>query len=437
MLPGLFPDSAEIGAHGHLIVGGMDTVMLACAWGTPLYVYCEETLRHRCQAYVRALAEHYPGESGVSYAAKAFLCTAIARLVAEEGLGFDVVSGGELYIAQKAGAPGSGVYFHGSNKSAEELRQALDAAVHSIVVDNMHELRLLLQLAERRRTRVPIWLRICPGVDVDTHIYRKTGLLDSKFGFSVVGGAAANAIAYALSSPYLSLIGLHAHVGSQISTVAPYLDTIDALLGLAADALASGFDLQELSPGGGLAVPYVPSDPVMPIDEFVHQLSAHVVQSCAHLGLSLPRLVLEPGRSIVAPACVALYTLGAQKEASGVRTYVSVDGGISDNLRPALYGASYMALLANKADLPAEVVVTVAGKLCESGDVLIRGLPLPEPQPGDVLAVPVSGAYQLAMSSNYNQALRPAVLLVGKGQARLIVRRETFQDLLARDVCCL
>ncbi len=433
MIAKLFPDTTEIDADGHLIVGGVDTVALAQAWGTPLYVYDESTLRRRCQAYVRALAAYYPAESSVSYAAKAFLCAGIARLVSEEGLGLDVVSGGELHIARQAGVPGARIHFHGSNKSAEELLQALDAAVHCIVVDNAHELHLLSQLAEQRDTSVPVWLRICPDVDADTHVYRKTGLLDSKFGFSMLGGSAADAIGCALSSPYLSPIGLHAHVGSQIAGPAPYLDALDVLLGLAVDARAHGFELQELSPGGGLAVPYLPSDPATSIDEFVRAVATHTVQSCARLGLPLPRLVLEPGRSVVGPACVALYTIGARKEVPGVRTYVSVDGGISDNLRPALYGARYAALLANRAHLPADVVLTVVGRLCESGDVLIRDVPLPDPQSGDILAVPVSGAYQLAMSSNYNQALRPAAVLVGGGKARLLLRRETFEDLVRRD----
>jgi diaminopimelate decarboxylase len=434
VMPELLPDTAEIGPNGHLIVGGVDTVSLAQEWGTPLYVYDETTLRGRCQAYVRALAEHYPVEARVCYAAKAFLCTGIARLVAEEGLGLDVVSGGELYIAGQAGIPGSRIHFHGNSKSRDELLQALDAAVHSIVVDNMCELRVLSQLADQRNTTVPIWLRISPNVDADTHVYRKTGLLDSKFGFPLAGGAAANAIRFALSCARLLPIGLHAHVGSQIADYAPFLDTVDALLGLAADLRRSGFALQELSPGGGLAVQYVPSDPAVSIDALVQQISARVSRSCARDGLPLPRLVLEPGRSIVGPACVALYTIGARKEIPGVRTYVSVDGGMSDNPRPALYGARYTALLANKADLAADALVTVAGKLCESGDLLVRDVSLPDPQSGDILAVPVSGAYQLAMSSNYNQALRPAAVLVHAGKARPLLRRETFEDLTSRDV---
>jgi diaminopimelate decarboxylase len=309
----------------------------------------------------------------------------------------------------------------------------LDAGVHAIVVDNPHELHLLSELAERRGVVVPIWLRICPDVDADTHVFRKTGLLDSKFGFSMIDGAAMDAIRYALSAPYLSPIGLHAHVGSQISHCAPYRETVDALLHLAADVRGDGFELRELSPGGGLAVPYTHPDSAPSIEGFVQEVSVYLARACIHWGLPLPRLVLEPGRSIVGPSCVALYTVGSQKHVPGVREFVTVDGGMSDNVRPALYDARYTGCLANKADLPADRVVTIAGKLCESGDVLIREVSLPAPEPGDILAVPVSGAYQLAMSSNYNQALRPAALLVAAGQTRALLRRETLDDLVQRD----
>ena len=430
---GLFPHTAQVAPDGHLYLGGLDTVALAAEFGTPLYVYDEATLRTNCRTYRDALAAHYPAPAEAAYAAKAFLCTAMAQLAAEEELGLDVVSGGELHVALRAGFPAARIHLHGNNKSPAELAFALDTRVGRIVVDNLYELETLAQLAAERDVVAAIWLRLSPDVDAHTHAYRKTGLLDSKFGFSPATGDATRAVWQALSSPHLTLTGLHAHIGSQIFEDAPFVQTVEVLLDFATEMQSCGFELRELSPGGGLGVRYVESDAATPIERYVQAVSGAVVKGCRARGLPLPRLVLEPGRSIVGPAGVALYTVGARKEIPGVRTYVSVDGGMADNPRPALYGARYTAIVANKADLPPSETVTVAGKFCESGDVLIRDLPLPGTGPGDLLAVPVSGAYNLAMSSNYNQAPRPAAVLVCDGQARLILRRETYDDLTRRD----
>ena len=430
----LLPDTARISPGGRLYLGGLEAAALAREFGTPLYVYDEATLRARCRAYRRALASHYPAPAEASYASKAFLCTAMAQLVAEENLGLDVVSGGELHIALRAGFPAARIHFHGNNKSPAELAFALDSGVGRVVVDNFYELETLARLAAERDAVASIWLRLSPGVDAHTHAYRQTGLLDSKFGFPISTGDAARAARQAMQSPHLSLTGLHAHIGSQIFEIAPFRQTVEALLDFAAQMQPHGFALREFSPGGGLGARYTPSDPPASIEPYIGSVSRAIVQGCEKHGLPLPRLILEPGRSIVGPAGVALYTIGARKEIPGLRTYLSIDGGLADNPRPALYGAPYTALLADKAAQPPVETVTIAGKFCESGDILIRDLALPRAEPGDLLAVPVSGAYNLALSSNYNQAPRPAVVLVGDGRARLIQRRETYDDLTRRDL---
>ncbi len=430
----LFPPTAQVVPDGHLYLAGLDATALAAEFGTPLYVYDETTIRDHCRAYRDALAVHYPAPSKVAYAAKALLCIAMAQLVAEEGLGLDVVSGGELHVALQAGFPAAHIHFHGNNKSPAELAFALDAGVGRIVVDSFYELETLARLAAEREVVAIIWLRISPNVDVHTHAYRKTGLLDSKFGFPLATGDAIHAARQAMANPHLALTGLHTHIGSHIFEITPFLQAVEALLDLAAEVQLDGFELRELSPGGGLGVRYVESDPPSPIEPYVQAVSQAIVKGCQAGRLPLPCLVLEPGRSIIGQAGVALYTIGARKEIPGVRTYLSVDGGMADNPRPALYGARYTALLANKANQPPSETVTIAGKFCESGDVLIRDLGLPRAEPGDLLAVPASGAYNLAMSSNYNQAPRPAAILVHDGQVRPILRRETYDDLTHRDL---
>jgi diaminopimelate decarboxylase len=446
----LFPDTAEVGPQGHLRISGLDVMDLAETYGTPLYVYDEVTLRARCRAYRETLATYYPAQSAVAYAAKAYLCTALARLFKAEAAGqgapmeLDVVSGGELYIALQGGFSPARIHLHGNNKSPAELALALDVGVGRIVVDNFTELTRLADLAAQRRSQVAIWLRLLPNVDVDTHAYRKTGLLDARhkpFGFPIATGDAARALQLALAAPYLLPVGLHAHIGSQIFETRPFVQMVAALLDFAAEAqAATSFKLQELSPGGGLGVRYVPTDPQLSVEAYGRAVSDAVVQGCRARGLALPRLVLEPGRSIVGPAGVALYTIGGRRVIPGGRTYVSVDGGMADNVRPALYGARYVAVnLTPRSPFYKKRLergrkdVTVVGKFCESGDVLIWDCALPELEVGDVLAVPVCGAYNLAMSSNYNGALRPAVVLVNKGRARLMQRRETFEDLVRRD----
>jgi len=428
------PLTAQVNARNHLEIGGCDCLDLAQEFGTPLYIFDEVTLRHQCRAYREAFGRRY-ADVLVLYASKAFLHPALAAIFREEGLGLDVVSGGELYVAQKSGFPLGQVYFHGNNKSAEELAMALDWGVGRIVVDNFHELELLNRLALEKGQVAEILLRLSPGVDPHTHAYNTTGIVDSKFGFPIVTGQAEAALKEALTSPGLRLVGLHTHIGSQIFELEPYRDTVRIVLEFAAAMMERyGFQMAEFSPGGGWAIRYTQSDEPPQLEEIAETVVRTLQGELTRHRLPLPKLVVEPGRSIVGPAGVALYSVGGRKEVPGFRTYVFVDGGLADNIRPALYGARYEAVVANKAGDPAAETVTVAGKYCESGDILIKEIALPPLAAGDLLAVPACGAYCLSLASNYNLALRPAIVLVKEGQARLIRRRESYEDLLRNDV---
>lgn len=418
-------------ASGRLQVGGCDLGELAARFGTPLYVYDEATIRARCRAFRQALAEVCP-EGHVAYAAKAGALLALLRLMRDEGLGLDVVSGGELEAAVRVGFALDLVHFHGNYKTPAELERALDLGVGRIVVDSLDELELLARLTRARGRRQPILLRITPGVDAHTHEYRKTGLLDSKFGLPIATGQAEEAVRRALAAPGLELVGLHTHLGSQIFELEPYQAAVAALLGFAAEQRARhGLELREFSPGGGWGIPYTRDDPELDVAGAIRAVARASLDLAERLGLGRPRLFVEPGRAIVGPAGVALYTVGAVKPIPGVRTYVAVDGGMADNVRPALYGARYEALAATRLDEPAGELVTIAGRYCESGDLLVRDARVPPLRPGDLLATPAAGAYQLAMASNYNLAPLPAVLLVRDGEARLVRRRQTVDDVLA------
>jgi diaminopimelate decarboxylase len=436
MSAALLPLGATRNAAGHLVIGGCDCTELARDYGTPLYVYDEGTLRARCREYVSGLDA--AGVDGlVLFAAKAFGAPMVFQIVVQEGLGLDVVSGGELYAAQRAGVPLERVYFHGNNKSPAELDQALEARVGRVVVDNMYELRLLNDLAVRRGTRQPILLRVGPGVEAHTHDYRKTGILDSKFSLPISPGDAERGVREAQAAPGLELLGLHAHIGSQIFELEPYQETIRIVLSFAAEMQARhGLELREFSPGGGWGIAYTEADDPPAYGEAAAMVGGTVRAETTRLGLPQPRITLEPGRSIVGQAGVALYTVGAIKDIPGIRRYVALDGGMADNIRPALYGSEYRALLANRDDGGPVERVTLAGKYCESGDVLIKDADLPPLRAGDLVALPASGAYNLAMASNYNLAPKPAAVLVADGQARLMRRRQTYDDLL-REECLL
>ncbi len=431
----LLPISAARAANCALTLGGCSLAELAERYGTPLYIYDAATLDRAAASYQAALANAYPAAWEVAYAAKAWLNTTTARWAASHGLGLDVVSAGELAIALHGGFPAERIHFHGNNKQPAELAAALAAGVGRIVVDHAGELAVLNELALARGARQPIWLRVNPDVDADTHGHTRTGHAASKFGLGLADGTAEAVARQALAMPGVALLGLHCHVGSQLRAAAPLALAAQRLLELAAQLhAATGWRLAELSPGGGWAVPYEPQQALgLPaIDDYVSQVAAAVVAGCQRHDLALPRLVLEPGRSLVARAGVALYSVGAVKQAGDV-IYAFIDGGLADNPRPALYDARYSALLANRLSDEPTQRVHVAGPYCETGDVLIHAIDLPPLRMSDLLAVPASGAYQLSMASNYNAALRPAVVWVEHGQARLIQRRETAADLLRRD----
>lgn len=430
----LFPLTAEVNEQGHLRIGGCDVVELAEQFGTPLYLFDEFTLRYKCREFKERFGEHYPGTM-VIYASKAFLNRALALIFKEEGLGLDVVSGGEISIARSVDFPSERVYFHGNNKTWEELNLALDWKVGRIVVDNFYELERVNGLAKQRGGRQSILLRLTPGVDPHTHQYTTTGTIESKFGFPLTTGQAEEAVRQALLASNLDLLGFHFHLGSPVSEVKPYELAIDIVLRFAKEMSDKfGFTLNELDIGGGFAVPYTLDSKVPTTVDYAKAVSNKIEGAVAALGLVRPRLIIEPGRAIVGQAGVALYKVGAIKEIPGIKKYVCIDGGISDNIRPALYGARYEALIANKAQQEEREIVTIAGKLCQSGDVLIRDTGLASASPGDVVAIPVCGAYCIPMSSNYNAMPRPAIVLVKEGRARLIRRRETYQDLMNLDL---
>lgn len=416
--------------RGTLSVAGCDLTQLAKEYGTPLYVYDEGALRRRCQEYYRAFADYSPGAL-VLYASKAFLPLAMAELVKEEGLGLDVMSGGELYTALQAGMPPERIYFNGNNKSETELSEAVEAGIGGVIVDNFHELAVLDEIAGRLGKVQRVLLRINPGVEAHTHEYIKTGQLDSKFGFPLLEGLAVEATRIALDSENLRLLGFHCHIGSQIFALDSFEVAVETVLDFAARVKAKlGYTWKELNLGGGLGIRYTQDDEPKPVAELVKRITEALVVGCQRYGLPLPKLLVEPGRSIAGEAGLTLYTIGSVKTIPGIRTYVAVDGGMPDNPRVALYQARYNAVIANKATVPPDKVVSVAGKCCESGDILIWDLPLPSPESGDILAVFSTGAYTYSMASNYNRLLRPAVVFCKDGESQLVVKRQTYRDLL-------
>lgn len=438
-LPQGLPGTMTVNARGHLEIGGVDAVKLAKRYRTPLYVFDEALIRQRCREYRTAFEKAYPSFS-VAYAGKAFMTMAMVRIVEEEGLCLDVVSGGELHTALKAQFPPERIFFNGNNKSPDELLMALRSGVGRIIVDSFDELDLIEKVAGEFKgekgggQRVPILLRVTPGVEAHTHHYIETGQEDSKFGFSIGAGSAMAAVIRALAGDHLDLKGIHCHIGSQVFDFEPFMVTVKKILGFRLEVYRStGHMLHEVNFGGGLAAKYTEHDNPPSVAEYVSALTSEVIGMCRETDMPLPHLAVEPGRSIVAEAGTTLYTVGTVKHIPGVRTYIAVDGGMTDNPRYALYQAAYRALVANRATVPGEIHYAVAGKCCESGDMLIMDAVLPPVKPGDILAVLSTGAYCYSMASNYNRIPRPAVVLVNAGGSEVIVERETYDDLISKD----
>ncbi len=431
----MLTDGLNINEKGHLTIGGCDTVELAETYGTPLYVMNEEVIRQALRAYVQSMETYYPQGGRVAYASKACCFLEMYRIAAQEGCGADVVSGGELYTALRAGMPAERLYFHGNNKPEGELRMALEAGVGRIVVDNPAELRQLSSIAQDMGSTAAILLRVTPGIDAHTHQFIRTGQIDSKFGLTLENGEALAAAREALSLPGIDLKGFHCHIGSQIFDVDPFAHAADVMLRFMARVRGeTGATLTELNLGGGFGIRYTDRDQPKPFGAYMKQVSAVMSQTAAELDFPLPFIILEPGRSVAAPAGITLYTVGAVKSIPGVREYVSVDGGMGDNPRYALYKAAYTVVAANRMREPNTRVMTISGRCCESGDLIQENVPLPDCEHGDILAVLGTGAYNYSMSSNYNRLPRPAVVMVMDGTSRVVVKGETYEDLIRNDV---
>ena len=434
----LLPLTARVNNRDCLEIGGCDVTSLVERFGSPVYIVDEVTLRTSCRQYRDAFAHYYPGESLVLYASKAWNCLAICAIAASEGLGIDVVSGGELYTALQAKVKGDKLYFHGNNKSRAELELAIESGC-TIVVDNWLELKTLAALAgEQYASESPhsasgirIMLRLTPGIECHTHEYIRTGHLDSKFGFDP--NDLDEVFTFVSQQPTLNCIGLHAHIGSQIFESQPHQDLAGVLVDYMSKALQYDLPIEQLNVGGGLGICYTESDDPPSIDEWVKGVAEAVASACQQQQLPLPKLLSEPGRSIIGPTCVTAYTVGSRKTIPDIRTYLAVDGGMSDNPRPITYQSVYRAVVANRMSAPLTQTLTLAGKHCESGDIVIKEATLPETQPGDLIVVMGTGAYNYSMASNYNRLPRPAAVLVNEGEAELIVQRETYQDLIRLD----
>ena len=427
----VLPPSAAITSEGHLAIGGCDLVDLVEEHGTPLVVYDEGALRATARAYVNAFRAHAP-DVEVIYASKAYFGLAMLRIALEEGLSIDVASGGELQAALRAGFPPERIEMHGNNKDADEIGQALDARVATIVVDSLDEIGLLDRIARARGVRQRVLIRVTPGVKPSTHSYISTGQLDSKFGFGIQGGSAEAAVAACRAAEGIALAGLHCHIGSQIFELGSYPAAAAAVADFVASVGAD--DLTTINMGGGLGVAYTHLDQPPSIERYADVVMEAVAREWARVGVPMPRVQVEPGRSVVARAGVNVYRVGTVKDIPGVRTYAAVDGGMSDLMRPMLYGAVYEPLLANRADAENTGTYRLVGKHCESGDVLVGEARLPEVRVGDLVCIPATGAYGVSMASNYNGVTRAAVVFVDKGIARLVTRRETYDDLFAREL---
>jgi diaminopimelate decarboxylase len=425
--------TSRINDQNHLEIGGCDTVELARQYGTPLYVMDEAHIRYQCRQYVQAFKN-----SGlnfqVAYASKAFSTMAMCRLAHEEGLSLDVVSGGEIYTALKAGFPPERIHFHGNNKTPDEIAFAIDQGIGYFVLDNLVEIEMVNQIAGEKSATVNALLRITPGVEAHTHEFIQTGQQDSKFGFDLTSGQAWDALQRTLNKEHIQLLGLHCHIGSQIFDVNGFTIAVEKVARFYEKVSKTlNIQLKVINLGGGFGIRYFEGDTPLPVAEYVRAITEAVRREFSAAGLLVPEIWVEPGRSIVGEAGTTLYTVGTMKEIPGIRKYIAVDGGMTDNPRPALYQSKYEACLANKANAPVKETVSVAGKCCESGDMLIWDVQLPEVESGDILAVSCTGAYNYSMASNYNRIGRPAVVFVKDGHADIVVERETYEQLVALD----
>ena len=433
-LRAVMPKTAEV-RDGHLFIGGVDMVDLAHKQGTALYVYDEEDLTDRMSAYLSSFEKYYPEKSYVAYASKAFQNKEICRIAARLGMSLDVSGGGELACALAAGFPANRIVVHGNNKTPQELEEAINAGVGTIVLDSRIELDRVSKIAERAGVVQNVYMRITPGVEADTHEYIRTGCEDSKFGFTMKEDFAFNCVKDVLDTPNVRLAGLHCHIGSQIFALHSFKEAVDVMVNFIARIKAEyGYEIDELDLGGGLGIAYVKEDVPSTIEEFAKMTCEAVEHACKAAGVKLPILGVEPGRSLVAVPGVTLYTVGILKTLPGIRNMAAIDGGMSDNVRPALYGSDYEAIVANRADEPRTKVMTLVGKHCESGDYVLADGSMQPPALGDIVCMFATGAYCSTMGSNYNGQPRPAVVFVRDGEARVVTRRETYEDMMARDI---
>jgi len=427
--------AVNINEKNHLEIGGCDCLDLVNTYGTPLYVMDEALFRENCRRYKNAIEKYYDGKGLVVYASKALCTTAICKIIEQEGLGLDVVSGGELYTAITAGFPMERVYFHGNNKTYEELMLAIENNVGRIVIDNKEELVMVHEIAYKSGKKVNVSFRVKPGIDTNTHEFISTGQIDSKFGMAVENGEAFEIISKALKLSNLNVMSLHCHIGSQLFDLELFKLAAKVMLEFVAELKEKlNIEIGELNLGGGFGVKYTKEDEEIDYDSFIGAVSEVVKGVCSQKGIKVPKIVIEPGRSIAAPAGITLYRVGSVKEIKNVRKYVAVDGGMTDNPRYAMYQAKYDAVIVDRPDAPRTEKVTIAGKCCESGDILIKDIMLPEVKSGDVLAVFTTGAYNYSMSSNYNRIPRPPIVLVKDGKARIIVKREDYGDVIRNDI---
>ena len=424
-----------VNGQGHLAIAGYDTVELAKKYGTALFVLDEDKLRENCAVYVNSMKKYFGENAMPLYASKALCFTGIYRIVAECGMGTDIVSSGELYTAVKAGFPLEKAFFHGNNKTDADIEYAIENGLGYFVVDNEEELLAISEIAGAHGVMQKVLLRITPGIDPHTHKAIMTGSVDSKFGSAIETGRAYEMVEMALASKNIVLEGFHCHIGSQIFECDPFCDAADIMLRFVAEVKDKyGFLTKVLNLGGGFGVRYTEAEPEIDIEANIREVAAHVKKRCVEFSLDMPQILMEPGRSIVADTCITLYTVGSVKEIGKLKNYVSVDGGMPDNPRYALYGSAYTIMLANRAEEEASFKCSIAGRCCESGDLLQEDVMLPRPKRGDILAVLVTGAYNYSMASNYNRLPRPAIVTVSKNGERVAVKRESFADLCRNDI---